>query len=161
MLLTNELPRLNDASGALASRFLILNMTESFYRREDHGLTDRLMEELPQIFAWAVDGWGRLQKRGHFVQPKSVEQLVEELDDLGSPTKAFLADCCKIEVGAEIEIGSLFSAWKVWCEEHGRDAVGDVQTFGRNLRAAEPRITKGEKREGYKRSRIYKGIKLS
>ena len=47
LILTNELPRLTDASGALASRFITLVMTESFYGREDHGLESRLAAELP------------------------------------------------------------------------------------------------------------------
>ena len=34
MILTNELPRLSDASGALAHRFVVLRLTESHYGRE-------------------------------------------------------------------------------------------------------------------------------
>ena len=70
VLLTNELPRLTDASGALASRFITLILTESFYGREDLGLTDKLTSELPGILNWALKGLDRLQKRGHFVPPK-------------------------------------------------------------------------------------------
>ena len=39
LILSNELPRLADASGALAGRFILLSLTESFYGREDQGLT--------------------------------------------------------------------------------------------------------------------------
>jgi putative DNA primase/helicase len=49
VILTNELPRLSDASGALAGRFLILRLENSFYGREGMNLTDRLMKELPGI----------------------------------------------------------------------------------------------------------------
>jgi putative DNA primase/helicase len=49
LILTNELPRLADASGALASRFIVLVLTESFYGREDSGLTNKLLAELPGI----------------------------------------------------------------------------------------------------------------
>lgn len=66
LILTNELPRLSDASGALANRFVLLNLTQSFLGREDTTLTDRLMTELPGIFNWALDGLDRLQKRGRF-----------------------------------------------------------------------------------------------
>jgi len=41
MFLTNELPRLNDASTALAGRFLLLRLTRSFFDEEDLTLTDR------------------------------------------------------------------------------------------------------------------------
>jgi hypothetical protein len=46
LILSNELPRLADASGALASRFIVLTLSESFYGREDLHLTDRLLAEL-------------------------------------------------------------------------------------------------------------------
>ena len=46
VVLTNELPRLVDASGALAKRFLVLTMQQSFLGREDHGLTGKLLAEL-------------------------------------------------------------------------------------------------------------------
>jgi putative DNA primase/helicase len=48
-ILTNELPKLGDASGALASRFILLMMTKSFYGHEDHGLTDRLLTERSRL----------------------------------------------------------------------------------------------------------------
>ena len=35
VILTNELPKFNDASGALASRFIVLVLTESFFGNED------------------------------------------------------------------------------------------------------------------------------
>ena len=49
VLISNELPRLRDASGALASRLILLRFTRSFYGREDVGLFDRLSRELPGI----------------------------------------------------------------------------------------------------------------
>ena len=45
-ILTNELPRLTDASGAIASRFVILKLTESFLGREDKELDVKLADEL-------------------------------------------------------------------------------------------------------------------
>src|SRR5690606_6286310 len=74
LILTNELPRLNDSSGALANRFLILPLRNSFLGREDTGLTSRLLEELPGILLWAIEGLRRLYERGHFLQPASGEE---------------------------------------------------------------------------------------
>ena len=47
LILTNELPRLADASGALASRFVVLTLRQSFYGKEDQGLTERLLKNCP------------------------------------------------------------------------------------------------------------------
>jgi putative DNA primase/helicase len=39
VMLTNELPRITDVSGALASRFVLLTLTQSFYGKEDTELS--------------------------------------------------------------------------------------------------------------------------
>lgn len=56
VILTNERPRFDDASGALAGRMSVLRPRQSFYGKEDPGLTDRLLVELPSIFNWAARG---------------------------------------------------------------------------------------------------------
>ena len=53
MVATNEIPRLPDASGAIASRFYILRTPNSWFGKEDHNLTARLTEELPAILRWS------------------------------------------------------------------------------------------------------------
>ena len=161
-ILTNELPRLTDASGALASRFVVLTMTRSFYGTEDHGLTNRLIAELPGIFNWALAGLDRLRKRGHFVPPKSSDEAIAELEDLGSPIGAFLRECCTVEPGAQIDTNLLFEAWEHWCQEQGRDKPGTKQTFGRDLRAAIPSLSTVRPRDDdHDRIRRYQGIRLS
>lgn len=79
VLLTNELPRIADASGALASRFIVLRCSESFLGREDHGLEQKLLAELPAILKWSLEGLDRLTARGRFVQPQSAAAAVQEL----------------------------------------------------------------------------------
>jgi len=160
LILSNELPRLADSSGALASRFIVLVLTESFFGREDPGLTNKLMAELPGILNWAVKGWRRLRQRGFFKQPSSALEVVEELEDLGSPISAFLRDCCTIDPGQEVEPDTIFGAWSDWCARQGRDHPGTKQTFGRDLRAALPRLKTSQPREGGERLRFYQGLGL-
>jgi putative DNA primase/helicase len=85
MILTNELPRLSDSSGALASRMIVLSLTRSWYGMENMELTDILLRERAGILLWAIDGLRRLRERGHFIQPESGRQLVEQLEVLSSP----------------------------------------------------------------------------
>jgi putative DNA primase/helicase len=161
-ILTNELPKVLDASGAFASRLLILRFTHSWYDREDTTLTSKLLRELPSILKWAIDGWKRLRARGHFVQPQSGRDLVDEMADLSSPISAFVRDKCRIGPGGRVEHKLLFEAWKEWCQEQGRDHPGDAATFGRNLRAAVPGIGQSRPRgpDGTK-IRYYEGVCLA
>ncbi|CAM5795674.1 phage/plasmid primase, P4 family [Rhizobacter fulvus] len=160
VLLTNELPRIADASGAMASRFVILTMAESFLGREDPGLTAKLLQELPGILAWAVDGWHRFNARGHFIEPKSSAGTAQELADLGSPIAAFVRDECVTGATAEIETGALYLAWTTWCARQGMQHPGTLQTLGRDLRAAFPGITQSRPRVDGARQRVYQGIGL-
>jgi putative DNA primase/helicase len=160
VLISNELPRLKDASGALASRLIILRFTRSFYDQEDTGLFDRLRRELPGILLWAVAGWQRLWLRGRFIQPRSARDLVAAMDELASPILTFLQDRCVLAEHETVPVAALYEAWRSWCQEHGRDAVGDEQSFGRDLHAAIPGLSKSRHRHGSARIAHYNGIRL-
>ena len=163
MLCTNELPRLTDSSGALANRFLILTLQESFLGREDVGLTERLLTELPGILRWAVGGWHSLDMRGHFVQPAAGREAVDEMRDLASPIGAFVRDWCVVKPGLSIPVKDLFDGWAAWCHEQGREQAGTVQVFGRDLRAAVPGVASRQPRQEGEdaRQREYQGIELT
>lgn len=162
LVLSNELPRLSDSSGALASRFIVLSMTESFYGRENPTLTDELIAEMPGIFNWALDGLERLRQRGRFIQPASSEEAIRELEDLGSPIGAFVRDECEIAPACSVSCDDIYKAWSAWCDEHGRKYPSNAQTFGRDLRAAVPglRLTQPRNADGSRR-REYAGIGLA
>lgn len=162
VVISNELPRLNDASGALASRFIVLELTESFFGREDPGLTNRLIADLPGILNWAIEGWRRLRERGHFIQPASAQEALDELQDLGSPIGAFVRDRCNVGPGKAATINSLFTEWEDWCLEQRRSYAGNKQSFGRDLRAAVPGLrTSFPRTENGGRERVYEGIALN
>ena len=138
LILTNELPRIADSSGALASRFVILMLTKSFLGREDHQLLARLVPELPGIFNWALAGRARLERRGYFVMPKSSLEAVEEIIALSSPIRAFIRDRCVIAPAAKEKVSVMYAQWRAWCGDQGRDRPGTVQAFGTALRSALP-----------------------
>lgn len=157
MFLTNEFPRLTDASGALAGRFVILRLTESFYGKEDTGLTDRLLGELPGILNWAIEGWRHQRERGHFVMPTSVRDVVQEIEDLSSPVAAFVRTECVVGPGRRVWVDDLYAAWKQWCEREGRTLVSTKQAFGRDLAAAVAGVAR---RRGAHDLPFYEGIDL-
>jgi putative DNA primase/helicase len=158
MILTNELPRLNDASGALAGRMILLRLTQSWEGREDINLTDRLLLELPGILLWAVEGWLRLRERGHFMQPEAGKDLLSDLEDLSSPVLAFVKERCAEGPGLTATVAELFNAWRLWCQDVGRKEPGTEAVFGRDLLAAVPTLRKVRPREGKTRYRGYEGI---
>ena len=140
MLLSNELPSLSDASGALASRLLVLRLTRSFEDAEDLQLESDLEAELPAILAWAAEGYARLAARGRFKQPESSADAIAAFRDLGSEVKSFVRDYC--ELGAELAVPKcdLVQAYRVWRRLMGAEARVTEERFGRDIRAACPTV---------------------
>jgi putative DNA primase/helicase len=162
VILANELPKLGDASGAVASRFIVLRLTHSFYGQEDLSLTRKLLQESSGILLWGIAGRDRLATRGYFVQPASARQAAEELSDLASPVGAFVRDRCIIGPHHCVECEVIYAAWTRWCEEQHRDHKGTIQSFGRDLRAVVPDIDVAQPRDPQtgERFRYYQDIGL-
>jgi putative DNA primase/helicase len=133
-------------------------MKESFYGREDHGLGACLLAELPGILNWSLEGRDRLMQRGYFVPPASSLEVMQELEDLGSPIKAFLRDECELGASQKVEINTLYVKYTSWCTGHGYRWPATAQAFGRDLRAAVPEVNVIQPREAGSRLRYYQGI---
>lgn len=134
LFLTNVAPRFTDASGTLPSRFIVLELTKSFYGRENLQLEPELISELPGILKWAVEGWNLLQKTGRLRCPKSTEAVVEELEELASPIIGFIRDCCTIAESANDYPDNLYQAFVGWAKHEGIDPPSKL-SFLNNLRA--------------------------
>ncbi len=159
LVLSNELPRFGDASGAIAGRFIVLTMNRSWLGRENAALTRILLGELPGILNWALDGFDRLTKNGALTSPQSSADAIVTLHDLASPISAFIRDKCEPGTG-EVSVTDLFAAWRDWAEANGH-RPGNSATLGRNLRAVVPMVhTSQPRQEDGGRERRYIGMTL-
>ncbi len=159
VMLSNELPRFNDASGAIATRMLILQLTRSFLNHEDRTIESRLVPDMPGILNWALEGLDRLTASGRFTVPKSSEAAATMMMDLTSPVSAFVRECC--ELGPDQTVGRdlLYFAWKMWTENNGHQPGAKI-TFGRSLHAAVPGLGRADIPMGGRRVHGYRGIGL-
>lgn len=161
MICSNELPRLSDVSGALASRCSVLQMQRSFLGVEDQGLADRLLAELPEILAWALEGLADLVETGGFIQPASCAATSEDLASIGSPISDFVAECCELAEGRSTPCVEVFEKWAEHCQSQGRERPGTLQMFARDLKAAFPTVSTVQVRSGEMRGkRAFVGICL-
>jgi putative DNA primase/helicase len=160
VMLTNELPKFTDSSGALASRFIVFAMTKSFYGRENPRLTHELCTELPGIFNWALDGLERFRERGYFRQPQTSSNAIQQIEDLSSPVGAFIRDCGTIGPDFSVPRADLYKAYREWCDDRGHTKQNSA-TFARNVYAAYPQIRRTQPRNpDESRADMYAGIKL-
>ena len=160
-VISNELPRLGDASTAVVGRIVLLLLSRSWLGRENHRLESELCAELPGILNWSLDGLERLtfNNENRFTRPASAEEAIVAMRDLASPVGAFVREKCKLGADEQIEVGVLYAAYKTWCQnnEHPKPSK---QVFGRDLRAATPSIRTGQSGGRSHRVRIYMGIAL-
>lgn len=161
LIMTNEIPRFSDSSGALASRFVLLTMSNSFYGREDPMLTDALLAEASGIFNWCLEGLDRLHERGYFTLPGTSRDALRQLEDLSSPIGAFVRDRCRVGPALEVGKDELYAGWRTWCEFEGRGKVSTKAVFLRDLRAALPEVGVARLREGNERHQVVTGLDLN
>ena len=137
VVMTNEVPKFADRSGALVSRFIVLPMRQSFFGREDSGLTPALIGELPGILNWAMEGWRRVRANGRITQPEGGRDVALQMTDLASPIPAFVREWCEVGGGHRVAKDHLFTAFRAWHRERiGHDFVGSSNTFARDLYSA-------------------------
>lgn len=154
VLLANEVPGLGDSTEAFASRFIVLKTNGTWLGREDEGLTNRLLMELPGILRWALEGRDRLAARGYFVQPAASKVVMEELADANNPTRVFLRECCEVGAGFEEDKDNLYYAYSSWCTSEGRSA--DIRPrFFANLKSIDDRLSSFRPRVGIRDNRKY------
>jgi len=158
IIVSNELPSLMDTSGAFISRFIPIRINKSFYGKENPNLTEELLEDIPAILNWAIEGWTRLNQRGYFDLPKTSLSLLDEMSRVSSPLKAFIDDMCELGPDYTVSKDDLFGAWGKWCENQNFKLDMSKIWFSRHLFSVVDVLGKRETtgtREFY-----YKGIRL-
>jgi putative DNA primase/helicase len=160
-IISNELPRLGDASSAIVGRLVLLTTTRSWLGKEDYELENNLRKELTGILNWALDGLERLtvDNENHFTRFAAADEAITQMRDLASPVGAFVRERCELGPDAEIAVDELYAAYKDWCQI-GEYPKSPKAHFGRDLRAACPSVRKTRPRNGSDRHPVYAGIAL-
>ena len=159
-IISNELPKLGDASTAIIGRILLLLTTQSWLGKEDHDLEPTLEAEMTGILNWSLDGLARLTNNGgRFTRVPLADEAIIAMRDLASPVAAFVRERCHVNAAKEITVDALYAAYRPWCDDNGHAKLSK-QNFGRDLRAAVPSVRVTRPREEGARPRVYNGIDL-
>jgi putative DNA primase/helicase len=158
-VLSNELPKLGDASTAIVGRIVLLMLSRSWLGHEDHSLERALHAELTGILNWSLDGLQRLTVTNDnvFTRLPSADEAITAMRDLASPVAAFVREQCELGGHREIRVDDLYASFKTWAEDNGHSKKSK-QTFGRDLHAAFPALS--VKRPYGDRRRLYVGIDM-
>jgi putative DNA primase/helicase len=120
LLISNEMPKLKDTSGALPSRLITFQTRVSFYGREDrHLFRDKIGPELPGILLWSLDGLQRMRARGPIAEPSCSVQAREDLAREASPILAFVQECLTMDPKEIVEKDALYSVYLDYAAHNG------------------------------------------
>jgi putative DNA primase/helicase len=160
-VISNELPRLGDASTAIVGRIVLLLLTRSWLGKEDHDLELSLHAELTGILNWALTGLHRLtvENQNRFTRLTSADEAITTMRDLASPIAAFARERCEMGTDKQVGVDDLYTRYKAWAEENGQEKKSK-NLFGRDLRAINPAIRKARPWAGGDRDMVYTGIGL-
>lgn len=139
---SNDLPMFSDDSGATLSRFLLLGWIRSMEGREDKGLQDRLLKELPGIARWALAGYRRYLSQGVFTEPERARIDRSDLRLDVEPVRVWCQEKLYADASGWESVDDLFSAFEEWGGEGDSAAK---KWFGRKVKAALP-YASGERR---------------
>jgi putative DNA primase/helicase len=161
-VMSNELPRLADASAAIIGRFILLQTSRSWLGRENYRLEATLRAELTGILNWALASLKRLSlvRDNQFTPVPESEAAVQMMRDLASPVAAFVRErCVTKDRNATVGVETFYSAFKDWCDDAGYPRPSK-HILGRDLRAVCSWVRRMRPREDEARSYVYAGIRL-
>ena len=160
---SNEMLHLAENSNALVGRMLVLNMTHSFYGKEDENLAEKLIAELAGIFNWAIVGHAnrKLRAGGRFIQPKSSVETLEEMAKLSNPLESFIEDVIEFDSFGRVDKDELFMCYKHWAIKKNIHPGTDM-SFKRRFQATtqDKGVTSYRKRDLGETTHLFMGVKL-
>lgn len=170
MIISNAMPELRDATGALAHRLMPLRIKVSgFLGKEDYGLKDALDAERAGILNWALEGADRLWARGgRFTMGDAIVSEIAAVERTMSPVKAFLADECQVwdEHGPdsaetfEVPKADLYERYVMWAHDAGVMPVGK-EKLCREIYAVHPHVRAVRANRNGARVQMILGLRLT
>ena len=162
-LVTNFKPHASPDDYALWKRLLLIPFTQSFvddpdpdlayeHKRDPH-LLDRLRAEASGVLAWLVRGCLAWQSEG-LNPPPVVKTATDEYREGEDIVGQFIAECCRLQDGARVNAGALYSAFVRWAQDYGLETMSHT-IFGERL-ARHKGIDKKRLAQGY----VYVGLGL-
>ncbi len=160
MILSNEIPDIKDSGAALASRFMVLKMQQSFHGKEIVDLFDKqLKPEIPLIFWWALDGLRSLMASKRFTQAEGGKESANLMERMQSPITAFVSDFCNVRPEISIDKEVLYAGYERWCKQEDISPLSK-NFFARFLFSAFHTVKATRPRQGDARLQMFQGICL-
>lgn len=136
----NEPPPTPDSSDAFFRRWIIIPFERRFAEGEaDRNLLDKLTtpQELSGLLNHGLRALPALRERGTFTATSATEKASERFRVDSDSVAGFLGECCELDPDARTPRSKLFDAYRDWCGQNNRRALGK-QRFNRRVEVLQP-----------------------
>lgn len=144
-LATNSLPQINNSDYGIWRRIMAIPFNRTFsVEEQDKTLQSKLMEELPGILNWAIQGCFEWQREG-LNPPKIVQDQVAEYKSAMDSISQFIKDECELGVDCSHTASQFYSEYRSWCLAVGKKPKNQT-AFKRALEATKVSIRSAQLR---------------
>lgn len=126
----NKLPGSVDVSTAWFTRWHLIHFPNGGHSKTP-GFEEGLLEELPGIARWAIEGLQRLMARGGFEQPESVREAGEAYRREVDSVAAWVSEQELYPTGDPHPGNGLYMDYGAFCGDEGRKAVARKTFYSR------------------------------
>lgn len=125
----NNMPRVNDRSGATIRRIIIIPFNRTIPENErDYQLEQRLMDERAGIFNQMITHLKRIQRAGGFTRVDQVEERRADYALENDIEQQYALDRWERHESYKMTGSELYADYKSWCEQFGYRAKSMQQT---------------------------------
>ena len=130
----NGPPLMAEASRAILNRMLVLPFHKSFAGKEDLGLRDKLLAEIPGIINYVLEeGPKYIKKNNGFKVPDSAKEIYENFQERTSPETFFIDTYVVLDPKGKIPKGELFDYFTQFNDSQNKRTFINKNQFGRNV----------------------------
>jgi putative DNA primase/helicase len=134
VLATNHRPTIRGTDPAIWRRVRLVPFSVTIPAdQQDRELGTKLLEELPGILAWAVEGCQQWLEDGSLRDPPEVLAATADYRAEQDRLADFIAECCVEGPGQTAPAGELYSAYREWSERAGEKPASQ-KWFGQRLK---------------------------
>jgi P4 family phage/plasmid primase-like protien len=118
----NELPRVGDGGNGLFRRVKIIRFPALPEDKQNPALKEAIKLEGAGILNWALEGLSRLNARGSFAIPATVEAATNHFQESNDIPALYVAERCETGPDLKVQSSLLYRNYKSWCDDYGHKA---------------------------------------
>jgi len=131
-LATNTLPSISGTDNAIWRRIMVIPFPVTIPDADqDKRLGDRLSDELPGIFNWAMEGLREWRQQG-LNPPRRVLQSTGNYREDNDTVGQWIEAACIVKPELRSTMKELYDSYKLWCENNGVEAMQN-SCFGKEI----------------------------